>query len=418
MKSKNNWELKSLDELGFVGRGKSRHRPRNEPALYGGHYPFIQTAEIRASDLYITKYTQTYSEVGFAQSKMWDTGTLCITNAGENTGESAILGFKSCFPDSIIAFIADTQKADVRFVKYFLDTIKPRIKSITKGATQDNLSVDKLLSFKMPTPPLDTQRKIASVLSSYNDLVHNSQRRIQILEETLDLFFKKWFVEFRIPNREITLIETPIGDIPSEWNMASLKNFAEFIRGIEPGSKNYIEDPSDSTVPFLRVGDLGSRKWGVYILKELSQGKLLEKTDIAITLDGTAGIVRVGLEGCYSTGIRKVAINNNTEAITWGFLYCLLKSRYIQDVIKAHAKGTTILHAGSSIDYMSFPLPPRDVIGKFESLAEPILKYIINLQERIVNLRQTRDLLLPKLISGEVDVEGLDINTGKLYAEA
>ena len=109
--------------MGSVGRGKSRHRPRNEPQLYGGEYPFIQTADIMKSEFYISTYSQTYSEMGLAQSKLWNENTLCITNAGANTGESAILSFKACFPDSVIGFVANPEISDVRYVKYYLDTI-------------------------------------------------------------------------------------------------------------------------------------------------------------------------------------------------------------------------------------------------------------------------------------------------------
>ncbi|MBN4006743.1 hypothetical protein [Nostoc sp. LPT] len=79
------WIPYKLNELGSVGRGRSRHRPRNAPELYGGDYPFIQTAEVTASEFYITSYSRTYSELGLAQSKMWNKDTLCIVNAGENT---------------------------------------------------------------------------------------------------------------------------------------------------------------------------------------------------------------------------------------------------------------------------------------------------------------------------------------------
>ena len=102
-----------------------------------------------ASDLYITSYSQTYSEFGLQQSKMWDENTLCMTIAGENTGEVALLGFKACFPDSVVAFVADPAKADVRFVKYYFDTMKQRIKNVSRGATQDNISLDNMLLFDL-----------------------------------------------------------------------------------------------------------------------------------------------------------------------------------------------------------------------------------------------------------------------------
>jgi len=118
-----NWVKVKLQDLGVVKRGKSKHRPRNAPFLYGGKYPFVQTSDIKNANLYITEYTQTYSEEGLKQSKLWDEGTLCITIAA-NIAESAILKFKSCFPDSIVAFTPYKESSDVRFVKYLLDYYK------------------------------------------------------------------------------------------------------------------------------------------------------------------------------------------------------------------------------------------------------------------------------------------------------
>src|SRR3990170_7318019 len=140
-----NWPLKSLDELGFVGRGKSKHRPRDAPHLYNGPYPFVQTGDIKHSNLYITEYDQTYSEAGLEQSRLWPSGTLCITIAA-NIADTAILGFDACFPDSVIGFVPDPSKADARFVKYLFNaTIQRQVQQFTQGAAQDNLSQEKLV---------------------------------------------------------------------------------------------------------------------------------------------------------------------------------------------------------------------------------------------------------------------------------
>ena len=117
------WELKSLDEIGFIGRGKSRHRPRNAEHLYGGEYPFVQTGDVKAANFKITEFSQTENEAGRAQSKLWKEGTLCITIAA-NIADTAILGIDACFPDSIIGFVPYEEKSDVRFVKYFFDIFR------------------------------------------------------------------------------------------------------------------------------------------------------------------------------------------------------------------------------------------------------------------------------------------------------
>ena len=103
------FELKSFDELGFIGRGKSRHRPRNDESLYGGEFPLIQTGDVKNANLYITEYSQTYSQKGLDQSKLWEQNTLCITIAA-NIADTTILGIQACFPDSIIGFVVIIDK--------------------------------------------------------------------------------------------------------------------------------------------------------------------------------------------------------------------------------------------------------------------------------------------------------------------
>jgi type I restriction enzyme, S subunit len=189
-----NWPLRSINEIGLVSRGRSRHRPRDAEHLYGGPYPFIQTGDVKHSDLYITQYTQTYSDGGLAQSKLWPTGTLCITIAA-NIADTAILAFDACFPDSIIGFIADPRMSDARFIKYLFDaTLQKRFQRFTQGATQDNLSEAKLLSLKFPVPAdVILQARIAGVLSAYDNLIEKNRRRIHLLEESARQLYQEWF---------------------------------------------------------------------------------------------------------------------------------------------------------------------------------------------------------------------------------
>src|SRR5712691_2780237 len=105
------------------------------------------------------------NDAGLAQSKIWPTGTLCITIAA-NIAETAILGFDACFPDSVIGFVADESQCDARFIKYKFDTIKQRYQQVSQGAAQDNLSLEKLLAFKLTVPYVDEQRRIADILSA------------------------------------------------------------------------------------------------------------------------------------------------------------------------------------------------------------------------------------------------------------
>ena len=128
---------------------------------------------------------------------------MCITIAA-NIADTAILGIEACFPDSVIGFIADESRADNRYIKYLFDTIKQTYQQVSKGATQDNLSLEKLLSFPLKVPDVAVQRRIGDVLSAYDNLIENNTRRIKLLEDTSRLLYEEWFARFRFPGREHT----------------------------------------------------------------------------------------------------------------------------------------------------------------------------------------------------------------------
>ncbi len=160
------WEEKRLAEIAITfGRGKSKHRPRNDEKLYGGKYPFIQTGDVRNSNKHITTYTQTYNEVGLAQSKLWRKGTICITIAA-NIAETGILDFDSCFPDSLIGLVVDPLKADVEYTYYALQSLKTELKLLGKGSAQDNINIGTFENQFFPFPSLKKQKQIAELFNS------------------------------------------------------------------------------------------------------------------------------------------------------------------------------------------------------------------------------------------------------------
>jgi type I restriction enzyme S subunit len=163
------WEQKTLEEVATTfGRGKSKHRPRNEPKLYGGKYPFIQTGDIRNADHFVTEYSQTYSEAGLAQSKLWPKGTICITIAA-NIAETAILGFDACFPDSVIGVVANPEEAEVGFIEYLLQSFKARIQALGKGSAQANINMGTFENERFPFPPVAEQRIIVAKLDALSE---------------------------------------------------------------------------------------------------------------------------------------------------------------------------------------------------------------------------------------------------------
>ncbi len=171
------WVEKTLEEISReFGRGKSKHRPRNDPKLYGGKYPFIQTGDVRNSTHVIETYSQTYSELGLAQSKLWPTGTLCITIAA-NIAETGILGFDACFPDSVIGVVVDEKQTSTKFLEYLLQSFKTRLQALGKGSAQANINLGTFENQRFPFPPLSDQPAITARL----DALQTETRRLEAL---------------------------------------------------------------------------------------------------------------------------------------------------------------------------------------------------------------------------------------------
>lgn len=173
------WVEKTLEDVSTIfGRGKSKHRPRNAKHLYGGPYPFVQTGDIRNADHIVTAYSQTYSEAGLAQSKLWPEGTICITIAA-NIAETAILGFDACFPDSVIGMVANPNEADVGFIEYLLQSFKAHIQSKGQGAAQANINMGTFENEKFPFPPIAEQKRIVAELDALATETHRLETLYQ-----------------------------------------------------------------------------------------------------------------------------------------------------------------------------------------------------------------------------------------------
>jgi len=143
------WAYSYLADMGDLGRGKSKHRPRNDPRLFGGSFPFIQTGEVKAANRVIRSHSQTYSDFGLAQSKLWPKGTLCITIAA-NIAETAFLGFEGCFPDSVVGFTAFEPVVRAEYIDYFIQAARTRIEAYAPATAQKNINLETLENLVVP----------------------------------------------------------------------------------------------------------------------------------------------------------------------------------------------------------------------------------------------------------------------------
>jgi len=182
------WAEKRLVEVSEdFGRGRSKHRPRNDPRLYNGEYPFIQTGDISNANHWVTSYSQTYNETGLLQSKLWPRGTICVAIVGATVGETAILDFDACFPDSVIGIVVNERLAHHEYLEYLLRSFKATLKEKGKGTARDNINLGTFENQRFPFPTLQIQKQIVSVLNDLNKEVQHfvalHQQKLAALEE-------------------------------------------------------------------------------------------------------------------------------------------------------------------------------------------------------------------------------------------
>lgn len=181
----------TLPELGEFGRGISKHRPRNDPKLLGGKYPLIQTGEVANSNLYITEYESTYSELGFKQSKLWQKGTLCITIAA-NIAKTAILTFDACFPDSVVGFKANDKTNNI-FIHYWFSFFQAILEAQAPESAQKNINLKTLSELKIIVPPIDLQNEFATFVEQTDKLKFEIKEAFEKLEIMKKALMQKYF---------------------------------------------------------------------------------------------------------------------------------------------------------------------------------------------------------------------------------
>lgn len=168
----------SLGNLGELGRGRSKHRPRNDPRLFGGGYPFIQTGEVKAAQRIVRKHSQTYNALGLEQSKLWPAGTLCITIAA-NIAETAFLGFNACFPDSIVGFTANSSLILPEYVELFIKSARERIEAYAPATAQKNINLNTLENLLIPYCSQSEQRRMVDVLDHHLSVADAMDKEIE-----------------------------------------------------------------------------------------------------------------------------------------------------------------------------------------------------------------------------------------------
>ena len=341
-----------------------------------------------------------------------------VNPPGVVTGRSGSLGEvvfveRPYWPLNTTLWVKDFKENQPRYVYYFLKTLD--LKRFNSGAGVPTLNRNHLDTLVVKIHDRQNQQKIAAILSVYDDLIGNNLRRIKILEEMAQTFYREWFVKFRFPgHQKVKMMDSPLGKIPEGWEVKLLKEICESINyGYTASARQEAVGPR-----FLRITDIVPYliDWYSVPYCEISEKELpkylLKEGDIVIARTGaTTGyakqINKMHPESVFASYLVRIRIKSCYGRLHIGLL---VESDEYKRFIKTNLGGAAQPQANAQV-LTSFPLviPAQNLLNSFESFLRNVFDQRDILHHKNMNLRQTRDLLLPKLISGELDVSELDI---------
>ena len=408
------WEVHPIESI--CSRVTSGGTPsRKEPSYYdGGSILWAKSSELKDWYVYDTseKITQSGLESSSAKLLPKDTVLLALYGDGRTITSLGLLAKQATCNQACCAMICDSEKCEPRFLLYSLKHHRTELIGLASGASQRNLSGKILKQFPIACPPLPTQRKIASILSAYDDLIENNTRRIAILEEMAQSIYREWFINFRFPGFEdVKLVDSPLGMIPEGWEVVKFTDIADvnarsIKKGNAPNNINYIDIKSVSTgriddirqMPFSdspgrarRIVQHGDVIWSTVRPVRRSYSIILNPLPNTIA----------------STGFAVLSANT----VPFSYVYFATTTDEFATYLVNHATGSAYPAVnGKDFENADVILPPADILTQFDNAVGNMLVLGHRLLGKNHNLRTTRDLLLPKLISGKLDVEDLDID--------
>ncbi len=412
-KHNQDWSIKTINQLGKFNRGKSKHRPRNDKKLFvDGKYPFVQTGEIKAANLFIRSHTEMYNELGLKQSKLWNKNTLCITIAA-NIAETALLGYPMCFPDSVVGFNSHPNESSELFMHYVFTYIKKSIQNSASGSIQDNINIDYLTSLKFRIPKKEYQDKIAAVLSVLDSKIEINNRINTELEAMAKTLYDYWFVQFDFPNEDGKPYKTSGGkmvwnaelkrEIPAAdgWNIGTLLDIADYINGL-PCQKFRPTDSNSLRVIKIREMHEGFSAQSELVSTNIPQKAIIENGDVLFSWSASLEVqIWTGGKGALNQHIFKVISDKYPK---YFYFYQLIN--YLQHFkMMAENRKTTMGHITQEhLKQSRIVMPPKELTLELEKIIAPIFhKKMINEIEN-QTLANLRDWLLPMLMNGQVQV--------------
>ena len=398
------WEKVKLGNVTDSCLGKMLDQNKNK----GDYQPYLANVNVRwgefdLEDLPLMKFEE--SEQERYELKY---GDLVICEGGE-PGRCAI--WKEQIPNMKIQKALHRVRVhdclDYRYLFYwFLLAGKTgELDQYFTGATIKHMPGQKLKEVVIDKPPLEIQHRIADILSAYDDLIENNQKQIKLLEEAAQRLYKEWFVDLRFPGHENTKI---VDGVPEGWNECTVESFGTVITGKTPPTSNK-EYYTNGKVPFVTIPDMHNVVYPLKTEKRLTiegaqtqKNKYIPPNSVMISCIGTVGLVSIATEVCQTNQqINSIILNNEDDL--YFFYESMLRMKDLLDGLGSN--GATMTNVNKSkLEKLIIISPSKDIVKQYNDVCKPLFESALNLSRKNVYLKNMREALLPKLMSGEVEV--------------
>jgi type I restriction enzyme S subunit len=402
------WKTIKVCDIGKVITGNTP--PRKKPELYGSHTIFIKPTDISEDSKYTLNPEECYSESGYKKFKksLIPKGSTCVVTIG-SIGKKITKAHCDCFINQAMNAVIPYSNYDEEFVYYLLKYNLVQLKTLDSGTAsgRENVSKSSFSNIQVNVPiNKSIQTKIGSILSAYDNLIENNLKRIKLLEEIAHRTYEEWFVKFLINSEQLPIDEQT--GLPAGWERRKLKDLIKIVSGYPFKSTDYVDGGKYKIVTIKNVQDGYFVPFTTDSLLEIppkvKNEQILHTGDIILSLTGNVG--RVCLTYGYNYLLnQRVAKLVPSKNISSGFIYSIMRNEKMIYVLENISNGTAQQNLSPiNMGNVEIVYPDENTVRNFNKLSDDSVKQICNLYIQNQYLKESRDILLPKLMNGTIKV--------------
>lgn len=380
-------------------------------------YEFVEMADLVPGDRYVISKNKKVFNGSFSKFSNKDTLMAKITPCLENGKISQYIGASKAFGSTEFNIFREKENiSDANYLYYLVSSTivkEPAIKSMSGATGRQRANLDEIKQINVPDFNIATQEKIAKILSNYDDLIENNNKRIKILEEMAQKIYKEWFVDFKFPNHETaTFKQTELGDIPTNWEVANIEKYYNTSSGGTPSRKQFSYY-DNGNINWIKTGEL--KNTFVIDTEEKITEKAIKNSSAKVFPTNTVTLAMYCGMGDISIMSKPMATNQaccvflpKYDYLEYPFSY-LFFCNITKEMINISFGAAQQNLSQEVIKAYIVKFPNKEILLDFNKIIKPVFENIKNLLYKNQTLKQMRDLLLPRLISGEIDVENMEI---------